>query len=119
MSLVYVQFMDETMTVIGGFFGSPQPIGNFANYAEIEDTDPRWLAYLNPAPTLAQKQAVKDEKLKEASVSMTPMFLSLQLGDATDDETLKAKAWRDYYRALEAVDVTVADPVWPTPPLNE
>ena len=25
----------------------------------------------------------------------------------------KAKAWRDYYQALQAGDLTVAEPVWP------
>jgi hypothetical protein len=47
---------------------------------------------------------------------MTPLFMSLQLGDATDEETIRAKAWQAYYRALQTVDVTVADPVWPPMP---
>jgi len=42
--------------------------------------------------------------------------VSLQLGDATDAETVKAKAWQQYYRDLNLVDITVADPVWPVLP---
>ncbi|WP_339416134.1 MULTISPECIES: tail fiber assembly protein [unclassified Pseudomonas] len=47
---------------------------------------------------------------------MAPILVSLQLGDATDDETLRAKAWQKYYRSLRLVDLTVTSPEWPTPP---
>lgn len=51
-----------------------------------------------------------------AARAMAPILVSLQLGDATDDETLRAKAWQEYYRSLRLVDLTVTDPAWPTPP---
>jgi len=47
---------------------------------------------------------------------MAPILVSLQLGDATDDDTLNAKAWQAYYRELKLVDVTVAKPEWPVAP---
>ncbi|NUU37620.1 tail fiber assembly protein [Pseudomonas sp. C2B4] len=37
---------------------------------------------------------------------MTPLLLSLQLGNATEDETASAKTWQAYSRALQGVDLT-------------
>lgn len=54
--------------------------------------------------------------IEQASRAMTPVLLSLQLGDATEDETLVAKAWQTYYRNLNLVDVTVNNPSWPQAP---
>lgn len=54
--------------------------------------------------------------IEQASRAMTPVLLSLQLGDATDDETVTAKAWQAYYRDLNLVDVTVDNPSWPQVP---
>ena len=51
-----------------------------------------------------------------AAQAMAPILVSLQLGDATDAETVTAKAWQAYYRALKLVDVTVAAPSWPVAP---
>jgi hypothetical protein len=51
-----------------------------------------------------------------ASQVMTPLLLSLQLGDATDAETAQAKLWQAYSRALKAVDLTIDSPLWPTAP---
>ena len=69
----------------------------------------------SPAEILAQNQANQTNLLAQASQAMTPVFLALQL-DATDAITVKAKSWRDYYQALEAVDLTVAEPAWPATP---
>ncbi|WP_248769052.1 tail fiber assembly protein [Pseudomonas sp. MWU12-2345] len=54
--------------------------------------------------------------LNMASQAMAPVLVSLQLGDATDDETVLAKAWQSYYREVKSIDVTAANPAWPTPP---
>ncbi|WP_336341755.1 tail fiber assembly protein [Pseudomonas atacamensis] len=52
----------------------------------------------------------------QASTSMTPLLLSLQLGDATEVETSLAKSWQAYSRALKEVDLNVQNPAWPSPP---
>lgn len=57
--------------------------------------------------------------LYDASSKMAPVLVSLQLGDATDDETVIAKAWQAYYRALKLVDLTVDSPDWPEPPVSQ
>jgi hypothetical protein len=61
-------------------------------------------------------EAQKQSLLTIASQAMAPILVSLQLGDATDEETLNAKAWQAYYRELKLVDVTLAEPVWPVAP---
>lgn len=71
-------------------------------------------------PTLEEillgNQNIQAQLLSIASQSMTPVLLSLQLGEATDTETTVAKEWQTYYRTLQAVDLSVASPDWPTPP---
>lgn len=73
-----------------------------------------------PPPTQAEIQAANVTKRSnlqaQATYAMAPVLMSLQLGDATDAETTLAKAWQTYYRALQAVDLTVTSPAWPTAP---
>ncbi|MBB6286153.1 MULTISPECIES: tail fiber assembly protein [unclassified Pseudomonas] len=75
-----------------------------------------------PPPTAEQitaRNSIQQESLLyDASKRMAPVLVSLQLGDATDDETVLAKAWQSYYRALKLVDLTVSSPMWPDPPAS-
>lgn len=118
----FVQFSDASQTVVVSVFGCVQDETFFPNQGEVEDDDPRYLQFINPQPTpeqiLAAKQAQKTDLLNSASIAMTPIYLALQLGEASDSVTVSAKAWRAYYVALQAVDITVDTPVWPTPPAN-
>lgn len=70
----------------------------------------------SPADILAANLAAQAALMTQASQAMTPIFMALQLGDATDTETVSAKAWRAYYQALQEVDLTVAEPAWPEAP---
>jgi hypothetical protein len=83
-------------------------------------TDEEVYAFMHPPITpeqiLATNTATETDLANAASLAMTPLFMSLQLGDATDDETVKAKAWQAYYRDLKLVDLTVAAPAWPVLP---
>lgn len=79
-------------------------------------------AHLHPVPTPAQiimwngnEQLARTD---EAARVMAPILVSLQLGDATDEEATTAKAWQAYYRALKAVDITVTNPAWPEKPMS-
>lgn len=77
-----------------------------------------------PIPQTAEelerfRKLEKERLMREASIAMTPSFMALQLGNATDQETLLAKAWQQYYRDLQAVDVSDEDATWPTPPDTE
>ncbi|NNB51701.1 tail fiber assembly protein [Pseudomonas fragi] len=51
-----------------------------------------------------------------AAQSMSPVMVSLQLGNATEEEVAIAKDWQGYYRALKEVDVSLAEPDWPEAP---
>jgi len=70
----------------------------------------------NPQDILAANQAEQASLLAQASQVMAPILVSLQLGDATDEETTRARAWQAYYRELKAVDVTSSNPAWPFQP---
>lgn len=78
--------------------------------------------YAHQHPTLTPEQivelnsSVEAELSSSASLAMTPLFLSIQLGNATDSETKKAKEWQEYYRALKAVDLSSETPKWPVIP---
>lgn len=69
-----------------------------------------------PEQILQANQSQQSYLLSLASQAMAPILVSLQLGDATDDETTNARAWQSYYRALKVVDMTAPTPDWPQPP---
>lgn len=73
-----------------------------------------------PPPTpdelFATNQAMQASLIARASQAMAPILVSLQLGDATDEETVNARSWQAYYRELKLVDITVPMPAWPEPP---
>ncbi len=69
-----------------------------------------------PEELKARNMITQANLLADASSKMASVLVSLQLGDATDEETLTAKAWQAYYRALKDVDLTVSSPVWPDLP---
>jgi len=71
---------------------------------------------LTPEKIVEINSSVEAELSSAASLAMTPLFLSIQLGDATDAEKKKAKEWQAYYRALKAVDLGAQSPSWPEPP---
>lgn len=75
-------------------------------------------------PPLTESQIIdintgaQNIRLQSAAQAMAPVLVSLNLGDATDEETLIAKGWQAYYRALKLVDLTVENPEWPEPPIS-
>lgn len=71
---------------------------------------------LTPEEILSINQSHQSSLLLLAGQQMAPVLVSLQLGDATDDETVIAKKWQAYYRALLQVDLTVEPAEWPEPP---
>lgn len=60
------------------------------------------------------------DKAYKRSIALEPMAMSM-LGAKVcfydeSGTTQLAKAWQDWYAAWDAVDLTVENPVWPTPP---
>ena len=116
----YVRFTDETKSVVDLVFSGPQDPQFWINLGEIEEDDVRFVSFLHPELSpqmiLKAKQDQKDSLLVGASQAMTPLLVSLQLGNATTDETARATAWQSYYRVLQDIDLTVTTPAWPTVP---
>ena len=73
---------------------------------------------LSTAEIFAKNKSEQDALLSQASQAMAPVLVSLQLGDATDSETVTAREWQEYYRALKLVDISAQNPVWPTSPVG-
>jgi hypothetical protein len=69
-----------------------------------------------PEEILATNKVLQASLIAQASQAMAPILVSLQLGDATDEETVNARAWQAYYRELKLVDVSVPAPEWPITP---
>ncbi|MDU8357969.1 tail fiber assembly protein [Pseudomonas syringae group sp. J309-1] len=70
------------------------------------------------AQIMASNEAKKAQLMAYASQVMTPLLVSLQLGNATDAEVLSAKEWQGYYRKLKEVEVTPELLSWPSAPEN-
>ncbi len=49
---IYVQFSDETESKIIAAFSSPQTPADYENYAEIDDSDERYIAFVASLETL-------------------------------------------------------------------
>lgn len=71
-----------------------------------------------PEEIAGQRENYRQQLIREASIAMAPVLLSLNLGDANDDETVTAKAWQSYYRDLMALQISGEgdEPEWPSPP---
>jgi hypothetical protein len=48
--IINVIFIDETETVVRGYFGSPQDAAAWPNQGQIETSDQRWATYYNGLP---------------------------------------------------------------------
>lgn len=57
MTTTYVQFSDATETKVIAIFGCAQDTDFYPNQGAIPATDPRYLEFINPAPTLATSAA--------------------------------------------------------------
>jgi hypothetical protein len=75
-----------------------------------------WQVYSPPIDYTADNTATRDALLTQASVAIAPLQMAVSLGEATDAETASAKAWVAYSRAVKAIDLAQASPVWPAQP---
>ncbi|EKS73149.1 hypothetical protein BURK_001740 [Burkholderia sp. SJ98] len=73
-----------------------------------------------PPPTteqiVAANTAVRDLLLLQASQRVAPLQDAVDLDEATDVETALLKQWKQYRVAVNRIDLTQADPVWPVAP---
>lgn len=47
---------------------------------------------------------------------LSAIIEAIDFGDSTDPAVLRVKIWQEYFKALSAVDLTKAEPVWPPLP---
>lgn len=71
---------------------------------------------MNPAQILAENTARRDALLLGASAAIAPLQDAVDLEMATAAETALLKQWKQYRVAVNRVDLTQANPVWPTEP---
>ena len=136
MAIVYVRFTDETHTAINGVFASPQDPEYWENLGEVEDDDPRYLAYMNPPPDWLAINSTKLQSLTQlASLQKTSLTNristlndAIELEMATPEEeaelpirTLQLKAWKTYAVLLGRVTGQAGWPpevIWPVQPAD-
>lgn len=75
--MMYVRFIDATQTLINVAFPSPQDPEVWPGLVEVEDDDPRYLAFMNPQPSTEDLAAAarleRDGRLKaiyDAGINM-------------------------------------------------
>ncbi len=77
----YVNFTDSAQTAIDSVFSAPQDGTVWPNQGTVEDTDARYLAFTDPASTLAGAQAVQNAGvLASFDAACTDGFSSSVLG---------------------------------------
>lgn len=65
---------------------------------------------------LASNTANRDVMQAIATLAIAPLQDAVDLEDATTAEIALLKKWRQYRVAVNRIDLTVPDPVWPTSP---
>lgn len=87
MTMQYVQFSDSTETLIVSWSAGPQDPAIYGNLGQVEEDDPRYLAYLSPPPDVLAIQSVKLQVLTQLAAAqksaLTNRIATLQ--DAIDN----------------------------------
>ncbi|MCK4121416.1 DUF4376 domain-containing protein [Ralstonia pseudosolanacearum] len=66
MATVNVQFADSSESVVVGVFACEQDANAYPNQAQIDSTDPRYVAFANPSATVPGAQAAQVALLRAA-----------------------------------------------------
>lgn len=74
------------------------------------------LPTLTPEQIRAQNTAARDSFLDLATRAMAPLQDAVDLEEATPEETALMKLWKQYRIAVNRVDLTQQNPVWPVAP---
>ncbi|KAB0509695.1 tail fiber assembly protein [Pseudomonas moorei] len=130
----YVQFSDSSEVSVVSVFGNPQDPGEYPNQGEVQDDDPRYLAFINPPPDMLALQSAKLQALTQLTVAQKQALANRisTLNDAIDLEmatpeeeaelpirTAQLKQWKTYAVLLGRVTSQIGWPpevVWPAQP---
>jgi hypothetical protein len=69
-----------------------------------------------PAEIQAANQAHRNALLANATAAMGPLQDAVDLDEATAAEAAMLTAWKQFRVAVNRVDLTLTEPVWPVPP---
>lgn len=87
-------------------------------YAEGKFVAP--LTPADPPPTpeeiLATNSAVRDYLLGQAALAIAPLQDAVDLEEATAEEVVLLKKWKQYRVAVNRIDLTLLAPEWPVSP---
>jgi len=82
MTTVFVAFTDSSETIIQTVFGVSQQGSGWENTGEIDSTDARYLAFIDPASTLPGAQSVQNALLSSScAAAIVSGFQSSALGE--------------------------------------
>ncbi|WP_027921483.1 tail fiber assembly protein [Pseudomonas sp. URMO17WK12:I12] len=120
MSVIHVQFADDTEAVVMTVFGCVQG-PEIPNQGEIEEEDPRYLSFLESRLPSAKDSAesLLLEKLRNAELNIAPLRYADELGESNDDDQVQLLAWKKYAVALIRVRTQAGFPQiieWPVAP---
>ncbi|MDR5742502.1 tail fiber assembly protein [Caballeronia sp. LZ029] len=71
---------------------------------------------LSPEQVVADNTARRDALLVAASAAIAPLQDAVDLEIATDAEAALLKLWKQYRVAVNRIDLTQSNPVWPAAP---
>lgn len=98
---------------------SPKP--SSGDVATIVDGAWSFAIYVTPPPTSEQIRVAnamqRDQLLDTAKLALDPLQDAVDLGIAQPADETMLTAWKTYRVAVNRVDLTLASPVWPAPPV--
>ncbi|QMV32425.1 hypothetical protein 8G_00031 [Ralstonia phage Hyacinthe] len=95
MTMIYVQFSDSSQTAVVGVFASPQNANVYANQAQIDDSDPRYLAFVNPSSTLTGAQVAQIAIIEiayQAAIQQPVNYMGTTFQADNDSQAVLAKS---------------------------
>lgn len=103
----------------------PEMLATCIDISDISPSPTEWWEYVdgvfiapkdNTPSTQEQLEKQRTQLINEAKLSMVPVLVSLQLGEATESEIANAASWQTYYRSLQDLDTSAKNIVWPQAP---
>ncbi|MBX8572234.1 tail fiber assembly protein [Pseudomonas cichorii] len=111
----YLEIIDG---VVVSAFSGPQDSENWPNLVEVEDDDPRYVAFMAPLEPdkIALAVSTRDNFLSIAALRIAPLQDAVDLDDASEAEIALLKQWKQYRIAVNRVDLTADPIIWPEQP---
>lgn len=115
---VFVDFTDESQSVIRSVFSNSQDSELYPNQGEVDEADARFVAFLDSLspPAIEVAQLERDRLLTLATLRIAPLQDAADLDDASATDEALLKQWKQYRVAVNRVDLTAEPVVWPNQP---